>query len=161
MKLHVGPCLAGPHLCLFCSCLTVGCMSSGDGGLASLALLAAVVMLGSVPQALGLVLRECSALAIAPDLLGSCRCSHLLPPGWLTALRCVCKGMFSFSFARCSRADRDLGIKCSDELEATSPAKFLTVTKGLLILPALPATSAAQSEGCVLELSAHGFVRAA
>lgn len=42
---------------------------------------------------------------------------------------------------------------CSDELEAASPAKFLTVTKGLLVLPALPAATAAQREGCVLELS--------
>lgn len=41
---------------------------------------------------------------------------------------------------------------CSDELEAASPAKFLTVTKGL-VLPALPAATAAQRESCVLELS--------
>lgn len=42
---------------------------------------------------------------------------------------------------------------CSDELEAASPAKFLTVTKGL-VLPALPAATAAQREACVLKLSA-------
>lgn len=41
---------------------------------------------------------------------------------------------------------------CSYELEAASPAEFLTVTKGL-VLPALPAATAAQREGCVLELS--------
>lgn len=49
---------------------------------------------------------------------------------------------------------------CSDELEAASPAKFLTVTK-TLVPPALPAASAAQSRGCVLEPSVRGFVRAA
>ena len=39
-----------------------------DGGLVSLASLATAVMLDSVPWTLGLVLRECSALAIAPRL---------------------------------------------------------------------------------------------
>lgn len=49
---------------------------------------------------------------------------------------------------------------CSDELEAASPAKFLTVTKGL-VPSALPAASAAQSKGCVLKPSVRGFVRTA
>lgn len=39
-----------------------------DRGLVSLASLAAVVMFDSVPWVLGVVLRECSALAIAPRL---------------------------------------------------------------------------------------------
>lgn len=39
-----------------------------DRGLVSLASLAAVVMFDSVPWVLGLVLRECSALAVAPKL---------------------------------------------------------------------------------------------
>jgi len=50
---------------------------------------------------------------------------------------------------------------CLDEVEAASPAKFLTVAKGPLVSSALPAASAAQSEGCVLEPSICGFVRAA
>lgn len=50
---------------------------------------------------------------------------------------------------------------CSDELGAGSPAKFLIVTKGRLVLSALQAASAAQSEGCVFELSVCRFVREA
>lgn len=117
-------------------------------GLVSLASLAAAVMFGSVPWVLGLVVRECSALPSAPDLLGRCRCPHPLPPGCLTVLGCVSYGMFSSSLARCSQAD-GLENNVLRWVGGSQPSQVSDSDER----PRAAAATAAQREGCVLELS--------